>query len=150
MKALHLLKDRSSTCYSITPDQDLGEAVTLLTTHNIGALVVLVDGRLESIITERDIIYALRRHGPDAATRKVQEFMAEELVVCHTEDSLDEVMSLLFHNKTGHRIRHLPVLDDNRLVGMISIGDIVSVLLTETRFENRLLKGYIKNWPEPD
>ena len=149
MKALHLLKDRSPSYISIAPDQTMAEAVEVMMRHNIGALVVMDDSRLSGIVTERDVMRIVHSHGVDLSNLRVRDVMASELVMCQGEDSLDHVMELLFHNNTGHRIRHLPVMNNGSLAGIISIADIVNALLTETRFENRLLKSYIKNWPEP-
>lgn len=150
MKARHLLKDRSQHYYSITPDCTMAEAVATMMKNNIGALVVMEDNTMKGIITERDVMRIVHEHGPDFTNLTVGEEMASDLVMCEAEDSLDHVMELLFHNNTGHRIRHLPVMDSDTLAGIISIADIVNALLTETRFENRLLKNYIKNWPEPE
>jgi CBS domain-containing protein len=149
MKARHLLKDRSPAYYGIAPDRTMGEAVDVMMRHNIGALVVMDDGRLKGIVTERDVMGTVHRRGADFSNIMVRDVMASNLVLCQAEDSLDQVMELLFHNDTGHRIRHLPVMDNGLLAGIISIADIVHALLTETRFENRILKSYIKNWPEP-
>jgi len=149
MKARHLLKDRSQSYYSITPDRTMAEAVEIMMKNNIGALVVMEDNNMRGIITERDVMRIVHRYNAEFATVRVRDQMATDLVLCQAEDSLDQVMELLFHNDTGHRIRHLPVMDNGNLAGIISIADIVNALLTETRFENRILKSYIKNWPEP-
>lgn len=127
----------------------MAEAVETMMKNNIGALVVMADNRMTGIITERDVMRIIHQHGSDFAMVTVGDEMTSNLVLCQVEDSLDHVMELLFHNDTGHRIRHLPVMDNGHLAGIISIADIVNALLTETRFENRLLKNYIKNWPEP-
>ncbi len=149
MKAQHLLKDRSPSYYNIAPHQTMAEAVATMMKHNIGALVVMEGGRLKGIITERDVMRIVHKYNAQFATVLVRDEMATDLVLCQAEDSLDQVMELLFHNDTGHRIRHLPVMNNGTLAGIISIADIVNALLTETRFENRILKNYIKNWPEP-
>ncbi len=149
MKALHLLKDRSPSYYSIAPDQTMAQAVETMMKHNIGALVVMEDNSMRGIITERDVMRIVHKYNAQFATVVVRSEMATDLVMCQAEDSLDQVMELLFHNDTGHRIRHLPVMNNGALAGIISIADIVNALLTETRFENRILKSYIKNWPEP-
>jgi len=115
----------------------------------IGALIVMEDDRIKGIVTERDVMATVHRQGSSLENILVRDVMASNLVVCQADDSLDQVMELLFDNDTGHRIRHLPVMDNDRLVGIISIADIVHAMLTETRFENHLLRNYIKNWPDP-
>lgn len=150
MKARHLLKNRIPPYYGIAPHQSMTEAVDLMMAHRISSLVVLQDKRLISIVTERDVMWTVHQYGADFANVKVQQAMAPELVVCQADADMDQIMELMFHNRLGKRIRHVPVLDDDELMGVISIGDIVNALLTETRFENKLLKNYIKNWPEPE
>lgn len=150
MKVKHLLKDRQPPYYEIAPDQPLQEAVNRMMENHIGSLVVFDEGKMISIVTERDILRAVHEHGPDFDNIRVQDVMAPDLVICDMEDSLDQAMELMFNNKTGHRIRHIPVQNEDSLIGVISIGDIVSALLTETQYENRLLKSYIKKWPEPE
>lgn len=150
MKAQHLLKDRLQEIYSIGPDRTMAEAVSLMANHNIGALMVLEDEQMRGIVTERDVLCTAHRHAMNFSNILVRDVMSSNLVLCQANDSLDHIMELLFRNQTGHRIRHLPVMDDGQLVGIISIADMVQALLTETRLENRMLKTYIKNWPEPE
>jgi len=149
MKTRHLLKDRTQSYYSIMPDRTMAEAVNLMMKQVIGALIVMEDDRIKGIVTERDVMATVHRQGSSLENILVRDVMASNLVVCQADDSLDQVMELLFDNDTGHRIRHLPVMDNDRLVGIISIADIVHAMLTETRFENHLLRNYIKNWPDP-
>ncbi len=142
-------KDRQSF-QSIKPEQPLTDAVHLMMQHRIGSLVVLEDERLVGIVTERDVMRAVDDHLDRFSDVQVGDVMSPDPIVCHPELPLDEAMDTLMHNATGNRIRHLPVIENEQLVGMISIGDIIDALLTETRFENRLLKHYIKNWPESE
>lgn len=118
--------------------------------HRVGSLLVRDNGKLVSIVTERDIVWAAGKMGTSLKDVKVRDIMATTLVTCDIDDSLDHAMDLMTRNPTRQRIRHLPVLDNNELAGVISIGDIVHALLTETKFENNLLKNYIKNWPDAD
>ena len=150
MKVSYVLKIKGNSYYSIGPDQSLIDAVRVMMQHKIGALVVMDDQRLISIITERDILGAVDKFGADLKNVKVNQMMAPQLVVCGSEDTVDHAMHLMTHNLTKHRIRHLPVVNNEKLIGVISIGDIVQALLTETTFENRLLKHYIKSWPEEE
>jgi len=136
--------------HSIEPDQLLCEAVELMMEHRIGALLVMENGKLKSIVTERDVMGAVDKHKEKLSEIKVKDVMAPSLITCKSDDDIAQAMEMMTNNSTKQRIRHLPVIDGDKLAGVISIGDIVQVLLTETKFENRLLKNYIQNWPEDE
>lgn len=112
--------------------------------------MVMEGGRLVSIVTERDVLLAVGSHGDSLSDVTVGKVMARQLIICSSDDTLDRAMDMMTNNATKKRIRHLPVVDDEVLVGVVSIGDVVDALLTKTRFENQLLKNYIKNWPEEE
>jgi len=150
MNVSKILKKKGNTCQSTTPDTLLVDAVRVMMQGRIGSLVVMEDGKLVSIITERDVMHAVDKYGPDLGQVRVKDLMAKQLVTCSTKDSVDKIMDSMLHNSTKRRIRHLPVVENGELLGLISIGDVVEVLLTETRFENQLLKNYIKNWPDTE
>jgi CBS domain-containing protein len=148
MNVGHIFRTKGSDIYSIGPDQPLTDAVALMMSHRIGSLAVMEKGKLVSIVTERDVMGAVHSDLNRFGALKVRDVMAKKLVCCDARASIDEAMELLFTNDLGRRIRHLPVREGERLLGIISIGDLVQTMLTETRFENRLLRSYIKNWPE--
>ena len=150
MKVNHILKQKGPNIYSITPDRLLTEAVALMMQNRIGALVVLDEGRLVSIVTERDVMGAVDKYVANLAEVRVRDVMAPKLITCDAQDTLDHVMNVMMSNSLGHRVRHLPVMREGEFVGLLSIVDIVQALLTETQFENNLLKNYIKNWPESE
>jgi len=150
MNVSKILKKKGNTCQSTTPDTLLVDAVRVMMQGRIGSLVVMEDGKLVSIITERDVMHAVDKYGTDLGQVRVKDLMAKQLVTCSTKDSVDKIMDSMLHNSTKRRIRHLPVVENGELLGLISIGDVVEVLLTETRFENQLLKNYIKNWPDTE
>ncbi len=149
MNVSHILNKKADASYSVTADQSLSEAVAMMAEHRIGSVVVLESGSLKSIMTERDVLMALGR-GRDLSQVKVGEVMAPSLITCTADTSLDEAMDLMIHNDTGRRIRHLPVVEGDECVGMLSIGDVVEALLTKKEFENKLLKNYIQNWPDDE
>lgn len=151
MKVVNILRKRGGKYHSIAPDQSLADAVALMMQHRIGSLVVMEGARLVSIVTERDVMRAVHEHRENFSQVKVRDAMAPSLVLCKEVCTLDEAMEKMFTNETGQRIRHLPIVaETGEVLGVISIGDIVEALLTEVRFENKLLKHYIKNWPEPE
>lgn len=144
-----VLKRKSHTGqYCIDPEQPLTDAVKLMMQHRVGSLVVMEGGRLVGIVTERDVMRAVDDHLPRFADVAVRDVMTADPITCAGDTGIDVAMDTMLHNATGNRIRHLPIVEQGRLVGVLSIGDVIDALLTETRFENQLLKNYIKNWPE--
>lgn len=124
---------------TITPDATVRELVALLAEHNVGALVVSEDGeRVSGIVSERDVV---RRLHADAAVldTAVSEIMTAEVRTCAGDDGLTELMQTM----TEHRIRHVPVVADGRLTGIISIGDVVKNRIGELEFERDQLDSYV-------
>ncbi len=145
MNLAEILKAKGSTVFTIGPEAVLDQAVTRLIDHNIGSLVVCTRDvehgeKLIGIITERDILHACSsRSGYDLATTRVEEVMSTSLSTASPADAVEDVMGLM----TRKRIRHLPVLTDGRLVGLVSIGDIVKAQLDRLALENQFMKDYI-------
>jgi len=139
MKLRQILQDKGQEVHATDPAETLGRVVHKLVGNNCGALVVLDDGRMVGIISERDILRACAElERPLEAL--VRDRMTTDLVTAAPDDDVEEVMGLL----TWHRIRHLPVLEGEQLIGMISIGDVVKAQHDELSSENRLLKQYIQ------
>jgi len=150
MKVGHVIGEKGVEQFCTTGNQSLTEAATLMSENRIGSLVVLEGEAIKSIVTERDVMMAVGRCQGEISAVKVEDVMAQMLITCDVNDTLDHVMDLMINNETGHRIRHLPALEDGRLAGVISISDVVEALLTKQEFENKLLKNYIKNWPDAE
>lgn len=150
MKIRHILESKGTDVYHVSPEESIAAAVGHMTEHNSGSLIVMEEDRLAGIITERDVMRAANRYGTDLASIMVREVMATDVVCCRDTDTLDEAMGLMIENPSKHGIRHLPVMDGDHLTGVISMRDIIRALLTEIKFENRLLKNYIKNWPDEE
>ena len=112
-------------------------AIRKLYDERIGALVV-VDrwGKLVGMLSERDVVYALAQHGAEALTYEVHELMTPDVTTCTPEDRVDDVMQTM----TVHRIRHLPVMEEGRLIGLVSIGDLVKHRLEEKKQEAAVLQ----------
>lgn len=139
MKLRDILQNKGREVHSISPADTLGRAVDKLVGNNCGALVVIEDDRMVGIISERDVLKAcaeLKRPLEVA----VRDRMSTDLVTAGPDDDVEHVMGLL----TYHRIRHLPVMDADVLVGVVSIGDIVKSQYDELSYENRFLKQYIQ------
>lgn len=129
----------SQDIVTISPEATVRELVALLATHNIGAAVVSSDGTsVAGIVSERDVVRRL--NGNDAAlSASVAEIMTADVQTCEPSSSLDEVRSIM----TDGRFRHLPVVDGGRLVGVVSIGDIVKNHIDQVEFERDQLEGYV-------
>jgi CBS domain-containing protein len=125
--------------FTIRPDATVAELLTTLADLNIGALVVSTDGsHMEGIVSERDIVRKLRNFGqPSSVT--VGEIMTTDVQVCEPDDTLDELMGVM----TEHRVRHVPVLDGDVLVGVLSIGDAVKSRMDQLEFERDQLTHYL-------
>jgi CBS domain-containing protein len=149
MKIKDILDKKGAAVRTIGPDQTVTEAVSQLCAHRIGALVVLgAGGKIEGIITERDVLHECgelidRLSDPArsaaSGTRRVRDIMTTSLIIGVPDDTVDYVMGVM----TKNRVRHLPVVEDNKLIGIVSIGDLVNAVLRETTYENRVLMDYI-------
>ena len=140
MKVKDILHRKGAEVVTVRPHNTVHEAVKTLCDHGIGAAVVTRDdGEVCGIISERDILRESAERCEVLRETSVSDIMTEDLIIGVPTDRLDYVMGIM----TKNRIRHLPILDEGQLVGIISIGDVVNAHLNETEFENRLLKDYI-------
>lgn len=130
--------------FGIAPDRPLTEAVNVMVQHDVGSLVVTGKADMVGLITERDVLRVLRERGCDISNVKISEVMTVEPIIGHPDDTVDYVRGVM----TENRISHLPVMDGDRLLGIISFHDVAKACLSEASFENKLLKRYIKHWPE--
>lgn len=140
MLVSHILREKGHDIVAISPDSTLYDAANVLTRNRIGALLVQ-DGRggLAGILSERDIVRALAAAGSAALTRTVAEGMTEDVATCEETDTIAEIMETM----TRCRFRHMPVVENNRVIGIISIGDVVKTRIAETVREAQALKEYI-------
>lgn len=135
-----ILERKDSAVVTVTRDAMLLAAAEKLREHGIGALVVSDDERtLVGIVSERDIVGQLARFGTAAVKRAVEDFMTTDVATCSRESTIDELMALM----TERRIRHIPVLTDGALDGIVSIGDIVKLRLDELEVAARTLEEYV-------
>lgn len=141
MRLREILQNKGSEVFSIAPSASLQDVANVLVQHNCGSLVVLENGQLCGIITERDILRAAAASHQPLASFAVRDHMTAKLVTGSLDEDLAEVMGQMTH----HRIRHLPVLEDGRLVGIISIGDVVKAQHDRLSMENHYLKNYIQS-----
>jgi CBS domain-containing protein len=140
MNVAAILKQKGRAVTTIPPTLTLIEAASRLTQRRIGALVVVEgEGEIAGILSERDIIRALADSGPACLTRPVSETMTRQVVTCQECDTLDELMSMM----TARRFRHIPVMSDGDLVGIVSIGDVVKHHVAEIEMEATAMRAYI-------
>lgn len=127
----------SSEVVSILPSETLGAAAKKLTEHRIGALVVRDRiGRIVGMLSERDLVIALSQHGANAVTTPVSEAMTPEVITCRPGDAVRDLMALI----TAKRIRHIPVCEGERLLGIVSIGDVLKSRIDEKELELNMLR----------
>ncbi|HXV22790.1 MAG TPA: CBS domain-containing protein [Alphaproteobacteria bacterium] len=130
-----ILKRKGTRVSTIGKDSTIAAAAQRLNLDHIGALVVTEGVRVVGIISERDIIAGLARHGPLALEKRVEELMTWPIVTCSRSQHIKEVMATM----TRQRIRHLPVVEEDALLGIISIGDVVKHRLEELEMEAGVL-----------
>ncbi len=139
MRLAQILEAKGAEVITTGPDTTLAQAVALLVDHNIGAVVVVDEEAPVGILSERDLLRYLARGTPDLAGTRASELMTAEMVTGTPYDRVSRAMTIM----TEQRIRHLPILDAGRLVGIVSIGDLVNALRKAIEEENVHLKAYI-------
>ena len=136
-----ILESKGRHVHSIEPDAKLSYAVATLSQRRIGAVLVMSSTRIEGILSERDVVRALSERGAAALDLPVSAIMTREVVSCQPSDTVAVLMEAM----TRGKFRHLPVMENDRLVGLISIGDVVKSRLVEYESEQRALHDYIKS-----
>lgn len=135
-----ILKTKPHGVSTARPDDTLQEIATRLAQRKIGAMIIVGEsGRVSGIISERDIIRLIAEHGAKALTMRASEGMTREVVSCSRSSTLDEIMTAM----TVGRFRHLPVIEDGSLVGIVSIGDVVKYHNAEVELEVTAMRGYL-------
>ena len=140
MKLRDILRTKGSDVIQIAPDQPVLDAVRVLSDHRIGCLVVTRDGEIRGVVSERDIMNLVASEPDSLDDALVSDIMTTDVIVAVPEDDLDYVMNIMTNNK----IRHLPIVDEGRLAGIVSIGDVVNEVRRRVEAENRHLKDYIQ------
>jgi CBS domain-containing protein len=146
MHVAAVIKRKGSNVVSIAPDRTIAEAVSLLVKNGIGAVLALDGtGDIQGILSERDIVNGLSRHGADVLTQRVEDLMTRDVLHCSPHDTIAEVMGVM----TERRTRHLAVIEDGKLAGLISIGDVVKQRLIDASLEIETLRGYVSLRADP-
>ncbi|MCM6775325.1 CBS domain-containing protein [Nocardia sp. CDC159] len=140
MRISEVLRKKGAEVVTIAPDADVRALLATLAEHNVGAVVVSADGiGIDGIVSERDIVRRLHRFGADLLDRPVAEIMTAVVHTCSPDDRVDSLRATM----TDHRIRHLPVVQDERMVGIVSIGDVVKSAISELQDEREHLVQYL-------
>jgi CBS domain-containing protein len=140
MTVRSILNTKGHQIMSVEPDAKLSAAIKLLGEKKIGAVLVMNESRLEGILSERDIVRVLGERGASVLDEPVAQVMTRKVVTCKETDTVAELMEMM----TTGKFRHLPVVDNGKVVGLISIGDVVKRRVEEYEREQEALRDYIK------
>lgn len=144
MQVSEILKVKGNALFTIAPEGRLTEAVSVMAQHNMGSLVVIDKGRMVGMLTFKEILQAVSQGRGTLGDSKVREIMEHDPVTASPDMEVNDLRRTMIDSGA----RYLPVMDRERLIGVVSFRDVAKAVLDEQDFENRMLKGYIKNWPE--
>ena len=144
MKVSDILRVKGNTLYTATPDDPLEGAIELMAGKDIGSLVVMAHGELVGMLTFREVIKVLVKNAGTIGATQVRTAMDDAPLTCTTETDLDEVRRMMLERHA----RYMPVMDKKMLMGVISFYDVAKAVVDSQNFENKMLKAYIRDWPE--
>lgn len=144
MKVSDILRVKGNALYTMAPDQPLAHALRVMAEQDIGSLVVMEHGDLVGMLTFREVIQAVVRNGGSVGTTRVRSVMDDFPLTCTPETEIDEVRRMMLQRHA----RYMPVLDHRTLMGVISFYDVAKAVVDSQDFENRMLKAYIRDWPQ--
>jgi CBS domain-containing protein len=144
MLTKEILRIKGTVLYTIAPEGRLADAVGTMVENDIGSLVVMDHGRLAGMLTFREVLAAQHRFGDRLASLTVQDVMLKEPRFVGPDMEVDDLRRTMLETHA----RYMPVMDGSTLIGVLSFHDVAKAVLEEQSFENRMLKGYIKNWPD--
>jgi CBS domain-containing protein len=139
-----ILKLKGSGVFTATKDKSLLDIARLLTQHGIGCIVIVGDDdKIVGIMSERDLMRAMGEAGPEVLKEPVSDFMTKTVITAREADTIDKLMSEM----TIHRFRYMPVVERGRLIGLVSIGDLVAIHVADAEFESDAMRQYITAQP---
>ncbi|WP_298923942.1 CBS domain-containing protein [uncultured Ramlibacter sp.] len=144
MKVSDILRVKGSTLYTVTPDEPLATAIDAMAEKDIGSLVVMDHGDLVGMLTFREVIVCIVKNGGVVGSTLVRTAMDDHPLTCTAETELDEVRRMMLERHA----RYMPVMDRRMLMGVISFYDVAKAVVDSQNFENKMLKAYIRDWPE--
>jgi CBS domain-containing protein len=134
-----VLKNKGAGVLTVGPDMTVADLLASLVTRNVGAMVVVTDGAPVGIVSERDVVRRLHEFGAELLERPVSDIMTAKVITCTPEDELDSLSALM----TTNRVRHVPVLQNGHLSGIVSIGDVVKTRMEQLEAQQEQLEAYI-------
>ncbi len=134
-----IINEKGRDVVTVAPELSLAEIVAILSEKRIGAVLVVEAEAIRGIISERDIVHALAKHGAEALRKLAADCMTPRVITCRPDETIHDVMQTM----TSGRFRHLPVVEHGRLVGIISIGDVVKRRIEEVEREAEQIREYI-------
>ncbi|MDP1525127.1 MAG: CBS domain-containing protein [Rhodocyclaceae bacterium] len=149
MQVRQILDIKGTVLYTIAPDKKLSEAIAIMSEQDVGSLVCFEGGRMVGMLTFREVMRALHGHGAAWGGLTIREVMHTHPRTADPFMDVDQLRALM----VSEHMRYLPVMDGYTLLGVISFHDVAKAVLEEQNFENRMLKAYIRDWPdgqEPD
>jgi len=144
MKVSDILRIKGSTLFTAQPDEPLARVIEVLDEKDIGSLVIMEQGRLVGMLTFREVIRVLVKNGGMLGATLVREAMETAPLVCSMETDMDEVRRMML----DCHARYMPVMEQQVLMGVISFYDVAKAVVDAQNFENKMLKAYIRDWPE--
>ena len=135
-----ILQSKGAQVVSVSPGDTVGNVARVLSDRRIGAVLVREQGKVVGVFSERDIVRGLARYGAQSLERPVSDLMTHDVITCKPAESVHDVMERM----TARRVRHLPVIDNGQLIGIVSIGDLVKERIEEAEREAQDLREYIK------
>ena len=144
MKISEILKIKGKSLYTVAPDTLMSQAVAIMAEHDIGSLIVMQAGNLVGMLTFREVIQTLVKNGGSIGGTVVRTAMDDAPLTCTTETDMDEVRRMML----DRHARYMPVMDRKMLMGVISFYDVARAVVDSQNFENKMLKAYIRDWPE--
>ena len=138
-KISHVLEEKGRAVHTIEPSATVYEAIKQMVAHNVGSLIVMADGEVAGIITERDYLRQIALKGRSSRTTEVAEIMTRDVACVTPDHSIEECMAIM----TQERCRHLPVLEGAQITGVVSTGDLIKHLVSDQRVEIEHLTKYI-------
>ena len=144
MKVSDILRVKGGTLYTTTPEHTLADAAQLMAEKDIGSLVVISHGLVVGMLSFREVIQATVKNGGSFGTTTVYRAMDSGPLICTMETELDEVRRMMLERHA----RYMPVINNRMLMGVISFYDVAKTVVDSQTFENKMLKAYIRDWPE--
>lgn len=146
MKVSDILRVKGGTLYTVSPDETLERAVETMAQYDIGSLAVMEHGELVGMLTFREVIHTLARNGGQLGGKVVRTVMDDHPMSCTPGTELEQVRPMMLEKHT----RYMPVMDNRMLMGVISFYDVAKAVVDSQNFENKMLKAYIRDWPEEE